>query len=72
MKPILSGFLVSGILLIAMLDSCQTKEVMPGEGFIEVPGGKVWYRIHGEGDKSPVLALHGGPGSSSFGLEPIQ
>ncbi len=72
MKLILSDFFVSGILLIAMLEGCQNKEVMPGEGFIDVPGGKVWYRIYGEGNKSPVLALHGGPGSSSFGIEPIE
>ncbi|GAC1371522.1 MAG: proline iminopeptidase-family hydrolase [Hymenobacter sp.] len=36
------------------------------EGFIAVPGGKVWYQILGA-DKPgvPLLLLHGGPGSSS-------
>ncbi|WP_419880909.1 proline iminopeptidase-family hydrolase [Peribacillus sp. B-H-3] len=33
-------------------------------GFIEVPGGKVWYRIAGGNSSStPLLVLHGGPGS---------
>lgn len=72
MKPIRSGFLVFGIVLIIILQGCNTKKVIPPEGFIEVPGGKVWYRIYGEGDRSPVLTLHGGPGSSSFGLESIK
>ena len=36
------------------------------EGFIAVPGGKVWYKVLGA-DKPgvPLLLLHGGPGSSS-------
>jgi proline iminopeptidase len=42
------------------------------EGFIEVEGGKIWYRIDGDGEKTPLLLLHGGPGSSSFYLEPLK
>ena len=34
------------------------------EGYIDVPGGKVWYRAVGDNaDASPLLTLHGGPGS---------
>jgi len=72
MKLILPGFLLSVILLIFILEACSTKEATPHEGYIEVRGGKVWYRIYGEGNKSPVLVLHGGPGSSSYGLEPLK
>ena len=32
------------------------------EGFIEVTGGRVWYRVVGDGDGLPLLTLHGGPG----------
>jgi proline iminopeptidase len=32
------------------------------EGFVEVPGGRVWYRVVGDGDRTPLLCLHGGPG----------
>jgi proline iminopeptidase len=45
----------------------------PTEGFIQVEGGKVWYHIEGA-DKpgTPLLLLHGGPGSTSFGLKPLE
>lgn len=36
------------------------------EGYIQVPGGKVWYKVLGAGKPGvPLLLLHGGPGSSS-------
>ena len=41
------------------------------EGFIEVSGGSVWYRVVGEGDKLPILLLHGGPGVPSYYLDPL-
>jgi pimeloyl-ACP methyl ester carboxylesterase len=36
------------------------------EGYLDVPGGRVWYRSVGEqtGDRAPLLCLHGGPGFS--------
>ncbi|SEG66915.1 proline iminopeptidase-family hydrolase [Paenibacillus sp. UNC499MF] len=34
------------------------------EGYIEVPGGKVWYCSLGEGGGTPLLVLHGGPGNT--------
>src|SRR6185436_10363937 len=37
----------------------------PRSGFIEVPGGKVWYRVAGAGTRTPLLLLHGGPGYPS-------
>jgi len=43
----------------------------PGEGRIEVPGGRIWYRIVGSGTKTPLLVLHGGPGMSSAYLSPL-
>ncbi|HEX6215752.1 MAG TPA: proline iminopeptidase-family hydrolase [Vicinamibacterales bacterium] len=38
------------------------------EGFVQVPGGRVWYRIMGSGDRTPLLLLHGGPGGRSCGF----
>jgi proline iminopeptidase len=45
-----------------------TKEV---EGYIDVPGGRVWYRSVGEGG-TPLLCLHGGPGFTHYYLEPLE
>jgi len=42
------------------------------EGYVDVPGGKIWYEIVGSGDGSPLITLHGGPGSSHFSLEPLR
>ncbi len=47
-------------LFLACVATAQTRE-----GFLNVPGGPVWYRISGEGKGTPILALHGGPGGTS-------
>jgi proline iminopeptidase len=39
------------------------------EGYVDVPGGKVWYRRIGNGPGVPLLALHGGPGGTSCRFE---
>ncbi|MDE0743038.1 MAG: proline iminopeptidase-family hydrolase [Woeseiaceae bacterium] len=44
------------------------------QGFINVPGGPVWYKVSGNGKGLPLLTLHGGPGSTSCNyslLEPL-
>jgi proline iminopeptidase len=60
-----------GLFTLFLMNACSTSTPTK-EGFIEVEGGKIWYRINGEGDKTPVLLLHGGPGSSSFNLDPLK
>jgi hypothetical protein len=41
--------------------------------YIEVPGGRVWYKIIGEQhDATPLLCLHGGPGFTHNYLEPLE
>jgi proline iminopeptidase len=66
------------LLLILTIAGCSSSEkpVNPNlqtkDGFIEVEGGKIWYGIMGEGDNTPLLYLHGGPGgSSNFNLSEI-
>ena len=43
---------------------------MPEEGFISVPGGRVWYQSIGRGGV-PLLCFHGGPGFTHNYLEPL-
>jgi proline iminopeptidase len=72
MKPYKISFaIVSAFILFAFLN-CQTNPILtPGEGYIEVRGGKIWYRIIGEGNKTPIVLLHGGPGGTSWALYPL-
>jgi proline iminopeptidase len=42
------------------------------EGYATVPGGRVFWRKFGSGGKTPLLTLHGGPGSSHNYLLPLQ
>jgi len=43
------------------------------EGFLAVPGGKVWYRSLGCAQPTtPLLVLHGGPGAPHDYLEPLE
>ncbi|HUQ85445.1 MAG TPA: proline iminopeptidase-family hydrolase [Candidatus Limnocylindrales bacterium] len=42
------------------------------EGFIDVTGGKVWYKIVGEKKGTPLIVLHGGPGYPHDYLEPLE
>jgi proline-specific peptidase len=41
------------------------------EGRLDVPGGRVWYRRLGDGDATPLLMLHGGPGAGSDYIAPL-
>jgi proline iminopeptidase len=43
------------------------------EGYIDVTGGKVWYQKYDNGNKrTPIIVLHGGPGSSSYSLQGLK
>ncbi|MGG1401316.1 proline iminopeptidase-family hydrolase [Bacillus salipaludis] len=47
--------------------------MMREEGYIEVTGGKVWYQVFNKNaEGTPVIVLHGGPGSSCFSLQGLQ
>ena len=54
------------LIIIISSTSCRyTPALKPGEGYVNVKGGKIWYRIMGEGKQTPILMLHGGPGGTS-------
>lgn len=41
------------------------------EGFVDVPGGRVWYERMGRPGSPALLLLHGGPGGNSEDLRPL-
>lgn len=65
----LSAFLFLAIFFTA----CKSNnKLVQGQGFVNTSAGKVWYRISGTGNNAPVMLLHGGPGSTSFYLKPLE
>jgi proline-specific peptidase len=44
---------------------------VPEDGFVDVTGGRVWYRRAGDGEQTPLLILHGGPGAAAYYVEPL-
>lgn len=60
------------LITLALFSCSENKSLEPHEGFVEVNGGKIWYEVVGKGPNSPVLLLHGGPGSASFGFDPLR
>ncbi|WP_297691143.1 proline iminopeptidase-family hydrolase [uncultured Eudoraea sp.] len=60
-------------ILILMVVGCESKtRLISGEGYTEVKGGQIWYRIVGDSDKTPLLLVHGGPGFPSYYLNPLK
>ncbi len=52
-------------------ESARGGAIPRDEGFVDVPGGRVWYERMGRPDAPPLLLLHGGPGASSGYLQPL-
>jgi proline iminopeptidase len=42
------------------------------EGFLDRPVGRTWYRVTGEGGRTPLVCLHGGPGSTHNYFRPLE
>jgi proline iminopeptidase len=40
--------------------------------YLSVPGGRIWYKLTGNGNNIPVVLIHGGPGMSSSYLKPFE
>jgi proline iminopeptidase len=63
--------LLVSVVVAAATAGCGRATLTPGEGFADVPGGKVWYRVYGSGDRTPLVMLHGGPGGRSCAFDVI-
>lgn len=60
------------ILVAFSFVGCEKRDLTEGEGYVEVTGGKVWYKVIGSGTATPLLLLHGGPGAPSSYLKPLE
>ena len=67
--------IATALLLAAALATSACEQRSPAvarEGFVAVPGGRVYYKTMGAGDRTPLLLLHGGPGGRSCGFEVLR
>ena len=46
--------------------------LLPGEAYLAVDGGRIWYRVVGSGTATPAILLHGGPGFASYYMKPLE
>jgi proline iminopeptidase len=67
----MKSFKIFSILLLIYFTGCERHNLSPREGYLNITGGKVWYKIIGSGDKTPLVLLHGGPGVPSYYLNPM-
>ncbi|MEZ5499792.1 MAG: proline iminopeptidase-family hydrolase [Steroidobacteraceae bacterium] len=78
-RTILRGLALAPALFHGYLPRCLADtEFFPEpevSGFIPVRGGTIWYRVNGRrhfaNGRTPLLALHGGPGSTHHYLLPL-
>ena len=64
MRTMLGALLAASLFLAG----CSTTRPLPDDGFVRVPGGRVAFRVIGQGEGIPVLVIHGGPGGTSCGF----
>lgn len=57
-------------LIIGISAACG-RAAPASEGFVRVEGGRVWYHRVGSGNRTPIVLLHGGPGSCSYYMKPL-
>ncbi len=58
-------YLLTLVAILSFSIVCISQNLQPGEGFVNVQGGRIWYKIVGTGKGTPLLLIHGGPGSRS-------
>jgi proline iminopeptidase len=58
--------------LIVLLSACASAPELPeGPGTLATPFGRLWYNVVGQGEGTPAIFLHGGPGFNSYYLNPM-
>ncbi|MEQ9414636.1 MAG: alpha/beta fold hydrolase, partial [Cyclobacteriaceae bacterium] len=56
---------LAGVIALSIM-GCE-KPLQPHEGYVQVTGGKIWYKVIGTGPGQPLMVMHGGPGGRSCG-----
>lgn len=65
--------LMTAGLTLSCSETAKESTLLPvGDGRLAVHGGNIWYKVSGSGNGTPVVLLHGGPGSSSFYMKPFE
>lgn len=64
-------FIIFGLIIVVITSCDNKKELKSQEGFLDFSGAKIWYRVTGQGSKTPILMLHGGPGYPSYYFNPL-
>jgi proline iminopeptidase len=64
MNPRKPWQVVVPVIAASILFACAAQPPLPDDGFVDVPGGRVAFRVIGGGDGVPVLMIHGGPGGT--------
>jgi len=59
------------MLLLASAAARAAEPASPTTGFVEVPGGKLWYEARGESEGAPMVFLHDGLVSSATWDDPF-
>ena len=55
--------------LVASVLAACAKPQPATEGYINAPGGRIYWARMGNGPGTPLIVIHGGPGSTSYGLK---
>jgi proline iminopeptidase len=65
-------FLVAPIWALGAQDPAAAGRGLTDGSRLAVPGGRIWYRVVGRGNGTPVILLHGGPGNPSVYLKSLE
>lgn len=71
-RALQSGATLLGATLATSAAAAAFAAAPQTQGYAAVPGGRIFWRKFGSGGKTPLLTLHGGPGSSHNYLLPLQ
>ena len=61
--------IICAVVLALFVSSCH-QSLKEQEGYVEVKGGRIWYKVIGSGPGKPLIVMHGGPGGRSCGSIP--